>query len=146
MEGERYLGADSPLLLGIVCEKFQRVDVSLLAGGLPTSVNQGNSWINRGSGEEYPGISVSIRAHIRIFRESGLACGLFGSDVGEEGVEKYCDRVGAGVGSTGTGGPNGIGGGLLARVLSLGGLVVELLFWNDPVGDACLGSYHEGGH
>ena len=89
---------------------------------------------------------MSVCAHFRIGFELGLACGPFVSDVGEEGGEQCFDRAGAGVGSTGTVGSNGIGGGLLAIVTILGGVVVELLFWHDPVGDACLGSYHKGGH
>ena len=45
-----------------------------------------------------------------------------------------------------TGGSIGIGCGLFGGLGILGGLVVELSFWYDLVGEACLGGSHEGDH
>ena len=94
----------------------------------------------------YPGRGMSVEAHLRIGSVLGVARGLFVSDVGDESFEEGGDRAGTGVGSSGTVGSSGVGGGLLVRELCLGGGIVELLFWNDPVGEACLGGSHEGDH
>ena len=92
----------------------------------------------------YPGRGMSVDAHLRIGSELGVARGLFVSDVGDEAGEESADRAGVGVGGIGTGGSSGIGGSLLTRELFLSGGIVELLFWHDLVGNACLGSCHEG--
>ena len=85
---------------------------------------------------------MSVEAHLRIGSVLGVARGLFVSDVGDEGFEEAGDRAGASIGGVGTGGSSGVGGGLLVIELMLGGGIVELLFWNDPVGEACLGGCH----
>ena len=92
----------------------------------------------------YPGRGLGVGAHFRIGSELGVARGLFVSDVCDEVVEQIADRAEAGVLGAIAGGSSGVGRALLIRELLLGGLVVELLFRNDPVGDACLGGCHEG--
>ena len=92
----------------------------------------------------YPGRGMSVNAHFRIGSELGVARGLFASDVGDESFEEGGDRAGTSVGSSSTVGSSGVGGCLLVRELCLSGDIVELLFWNDPVGEACLGGSHEG--
>ena len=94
----------------------------------------------------YPGRGMSVEAHLRIGSVLGVARGLFVSDVGDESFEEGGDRAGTGVGSSGTIGPSGVGGGLLVSELMLSGGIVELLFGNDPVSEACLGGSREGDH
>ena len=116
--------------------------MGLLAESLTTATNQVTGSIKTGG--TYPGRGMCVVAHLRIGSILGVARGLFVSDVGDEAGEEAPDRAGVGVGGIGTGGSSGVVGALLTRELLLSGLVVELFFWHDSVGDACLGSHHEG--
>ena len=109
-----------------------------------TTVNHRAARPIHSRGVAYPGRGLGVGANFRIGSELGIARGLFVSDVCDEVVEQIANRAEVGVLGAIAGGSSGVGRALLIREPLLGGLIVELLFRNDPVGEACLGGCHEG--
>ena len=74
-----------------------------------------------------------------------VASCLFSVDVLDKSGQERGDRLEVVVLGGSTAGSSVVGCGLFGAMGILGGLVIELFFGNDSVGNACLGSGHEGG-